>query len=56
MLRSCRLQKKIDQERDVACPTQAPMSLDGGEFQKAQIRISPNNQIVGAEYGPDTNQ
>jgi hypothetical protein len=43
-LRACRLRKKIDQERDVSLTTQAPTSTDGGEFQKAQIRISPNNQ------------
>jgi hypothetical protein len=43
-LRGCRLRKKIDQERDVARATQAPTSPDGGEFQKARIRISPNNQ------------
>jgi hypothetical protein len=42
-LRGCRLRKKIDQERDVARITQAPTSPDGGEFQKARIRISPNN-------------
>jgi hypothetical protein len=35
---------EIDQERDVACAMQAPTSLDGGEFQKARICISPNNQ------------
>jgi hypothetical protein len=34
----------IDQECDVARVTQAPTSPDGGEFQKAQIRIFPNNQ------------
>jgi hypothetical protein len=43
-LRGCRLKRKIDQERDVACVTQAPTSPDDGEFQKARIRISPNNQ------------
>jgi hypothetical protein len=42
MLRGYR-PRKIDQERDVARATQAPTSLDGGEFQKARIRISPNN-------------
>jgi hypothetical protein len=26
------------------CATQAPMSPDGGEFQKARICISPNDQ------------
>jgi hypothetical protein len=26
------------------CATQAPTSPDGGEFQKAQIFISPNDQ------------
>jgi hypothetical protein len=25
--------------------TQAPTSLNGGDFQKARIRISPNNQV-----------
>jgi hypothetical protein len=42
-LRGCRLRKKIDQERDVARATQAPMSLDGGGFQKARIHISPDD-------------
>jgi hypothetical protein len=43
MLRGCWLRRKIDQERDIARATQAPTSPDGGEFQKARIRISPNN-------------
>jgi hypothetical protein len=43
-LRGYRLRKKIDQERDVACTTQAPTSPNGGEFQKARIRTSPNNK------------
>jgi hypothetical protein len=43
-LHGCRLRKKIDQECDASRATQAPTSLDGGEFQKAQIRISPNDQ------------
>jgi hypothetical protein len=43
-LRGCRLRKKMDRERDVVRATQAPTSPDGGEFQKARIRISPNNQ------------
>jgi hypothetical protein len=43
-LRGYRLRKKIDQERDVARATQASTSPDGSEFQKARIRISPNNQ------------
>jgi hypothetical protein len=43
ILRGCWLWKKIDQERDVARATQAPTSPDGGEFQKARIRISPND-------------
>jgi hypothetical protein len=43
-LRGCRLRKKIDQERDVSRATQAPTSPDGGEFQKARIRISLNDQ------------
>jgi hypothetical protein len=43
-LRGCWLRKKIDQERDASRATQAPTSSDGGEFQKAQIRISPNDQ------------
>jgi hypothetical protein len=38
------LRKKIDEELDVARATQAPMSPDGSEFQKARIRISPNIQ------------
>jgi hypothetical protein len=44
MLCCCRLRKKIDQERDVARATLAPTSPDGGEFQKARILISPNDQ------------
>jgi hypothetical protein len=40
----CRLRKKIDQERDVSRAAQAPTSPNGGEFQKARIRISPNDQ------------
>jgi hypothetical protein len=44
MLHGCRLRRKIDQECDVARATQAPTSPDGGEFQKARICISPNNQ------------
>jgi hypothetical protein len=40
-LRGCRLWRKIHQERVVACAMQAPTSPDGGEFQKARIRISP---------------
>jgi hypothetical protein len=44
ILRGCRLRKKIDQERDVLRTTQAPMSLDGGEFQKAWLRISPTTR------------
>jgi hypothetical protein len=40
----CRLRKKIDQERDVARATQAPTSPNDGEFQKARICISLNNQ------------
>jgi hypothetical protein len=43
-LHGCRLWTKIDRERVVVRAMQAPMSPDGGEFQKAQIRISPNNQ------------
>jgi hypothetical protein len=39
-----RHRKKIDQERDVAHATQTATSPIGGEFQKAQIRISANNQ------------
>jgi hypothetical protein len=37
------LQRKIDQEHNVACVTQAPTSLDGGEFQKART----HRQVVG---------
>jgi hypothetical protein len=44
MLRGYRLRKKIDQERDVTWATQAPTSLYGGEFEKAQIRISPTTR------------
>jgi hypothetical protein len=43
-LSGCLLRRKIDRERDVAHATQAPTSPDGGEFQKAQIRTSRNNQ------------
>jgi hypothetical protein len=43
-LRGCWLRRKIDQECGVARVTQAPTSPDGGEFQKAQIRIYPNSQ------------
>jgi hypothetical protein len=43
-LRGCRLRKKIDQECDGSCATQTPKSPDVGEFQKAWIRISPNDQ------------
>jgi hypothetical protein len=42
-LHGCQLRKKIDQERDVACATQTPTSPNGGEIQKARIRISPND-------------
>jgi hypothetical protein len=51
-LRVCRLQKKIDQERDVSRATQAPTSPDGSEFQKAWIRISPTarDPLGGASY------
>jgi hypothetical protein len=47
MLRGCRLQKKTDQERDVTRATQAPTSLDRGEFQKSWIRISPKGVFKG---------
>jgi hypothetical protein len=40
----CRLRKKIDQERDTSRAVQAPTSPDDSEFQKARIRISPNDQ------------
>jgi hypothetical protein len=43
-LHGCRLRKKIDQERDASRTTQAPTSPDDSEFQKARIRISPNDQ------------
>jgi hypothetical protein len=43
-LRGCRLRKKIDQERDTSRAVRAPTSPDDGEFQKARIRISPNDQ------------
>jgi hypothetical protein len=42
-LRGCRLRKNIDRERD-ASNAVTPMSPDIGEFQKARIRISPNDQ------------
>jgi hypothetical protein len=44
MFLGCRLWKRMDQERDVARAMHVPMSPDGGEFQKARIRLSPNNQ------------
>jgi hypothetical protein len=40
----CQLQKQIDQERDASRVVRALTSLDDGEFQKDQIRISPNDQ------------
>jgi hypothetical protein len=43
-LHGCQLRKNIDQERGASRATQAPTSPDGSEIQKAQIRISPNNQ------------
>jgi hypothetical protein len=43
-LRGCRLRKKIDQERDASRAARTPTSLDVGEFQKARISISPNDQ------------
>jgi hypothetical protein len=35
--------KTIDQERDVTHTTQTPTSPNGGEFQKARIRMSLNS-------------
>jgi hypothetical protein len=43
-LHGCRLWTKIDRERVVVRAMQAPMSPDGGEFQKAWTPIFPNNQ------------
>jgi hypothetical protein len=43
-LRGCRLRKKIGQERDASRAVRAPTSPDNGEFQKARIHISPNDQ------------
>jgi hypothetical protein len=43
-LRGCRLWKKVDQERSDPRSTRTPMSLDIGEFQKIQVRVSPNEQ------------
>jgi hypothetical protein len=43
-LHGCRLRKKIDQERDALHVARNPTSLDIGKFQKARIRISPNDQ------------
>jgi hypothetical protein len=40
----CRLWKKIDQERDASRVVRTPTSPNDGEFQKARIRISPNDQ------------
>jgi hypothetical protein len=44
ILHGCRLRKKIDQDRDASRAVRAPTSPDDGEFQKARIRISPNDQ------------
>jgi hypothetical protein len=43
-LRGCRLQKKIDQECDASHAARTPTSPDISQFQKAQIRISSNDQ------------
>jgi hypothetical protein len=43
-LHGCQLRKKIDQERDASHAVRAPTSPDDGEFQKARIRISPDDQ------------
>jgi hypothetical protein len=43
-LRGCQLRKKIDQERDASRTARTPTSPEVGEFQKAQICISPNDQ------------
>jgi hypothetical protein len=43
-LHGCYLWEKIDQERDASRAVRAPTSRDDCELQKAQIRISPNNQ------------
>jgi hypothetical protein len=40
----CRLLKKIDQERDASRAAWTPTSLNVGEFQKARICVSPNDQ------------
>jgi hypothetical protein len=40
----CRLRKKIDQEHDTPCVARTPTSPDVGEFEKARICISPNDQ------------
>jgi hypothetical protein len=44
ILHGCQLQKKINHERDASHVVRAPTSPDDGEFQKARIRISPNDQ------------
>jgi hypothetical protein len=43
-LRGCWLQKKLDRDRDTSHGAQTPTSPDVGKFQKAQIRVSPNDQ------------
>jgi hypothetical protein len=43
-LRGCWLWKKIEQERDPSRAAWAATSPDDGEFQKARIHISPNDQ------------
>jgi hypothetical protein len=43
-LRGCRLRKKIDRERDASRDVWTPTSPDIGEFPKAQICVSPNDQ------------
>jgi hypothetical protein len=43
-LHGCRLRKKIDQKLNASRATRAPTPPDDGEFQKARIRISPNDQ------------
>jgi hypothetical protein len=45
-----RLQKKIDQERNASRGVRTPTSPNVGEFQKAQIRIPPNDQSSTRQF------
>jgi hypothetical protein len=43
-LHGCRLRKKIDRERNTSRGAWTPTSPEVGEFQRARIRVSPNDQ------------